>query len=36
MDFMSKENISFFPHKGNRHGYDKVVEDVINRLNKEK
>lgn len=36
MDFMSKENISFCPIKGDRDGYDKVVEDVINKLNKEK
>lgn len=36
LDFMSTEGISFCPINGDREGYDKVVEDVINRLNKEK
>ena len=36
LDFMSAEGISFCPINGNKEGYDKVVEDVINRLNKEK
>lgn len=35
-NFLEEEKIVFCSIKGNRDGYDKVVEDIINRLNKEK
>ena len=35
-NFLEEEKITFCPIKGDKEGYDKVVEDVINRLNKEK
>ena len=35
MDFMSKEGISFCPINGDKEGYNKIIDDIINKLNKE-
>ena len=35
MDFMSKEGISFCPVNGDKEGYNKIIDDIINKLNKE-
>ena len=32
MDFMGKEGITFCPINGNEEGYDKVVNDILRRL----
>ena len=34
LDFMSAEGISFCPINGDREGYDKVVVDILKRLDK--
>lgn len=32
MDFMGKEGITFCPIKGNEEGYDKIINDILRRL----
>lgn len=34
IDFMGKEGISFCPVNGDKEGYNRIIDDIVNKLNK--